>query len=277
MIKRGYNIVYEPDASVYHYHGIHQDGDEVRCANIVNIIENFPEIGLNKGKVNLGEIRVNAIIPSKGPPVFLGDTPQIEYTIHAAKNSKYIENVFVVTDDRETKRIAEKLGAKCPFERPLDLSRDYVGLEAVFKYSVDYLENNGILSDIIVTLEPTFPLRTEGLIDDIIEHTLLEGYDSVIAAVEENGSLWKEDAGIYQRIDGGDGPRKYKEKFFVGLRGLCCVTHSIFLRNERILGDKVGLYEVDNQLCSLEIRDNKALTNQELIRSINSQLGKGVI
>ena len=30
IIKKGFKIIYEPDSSVYHYHGIHQDGNSHR-------------------------------------------------------------------------------------------------------------------------------------------------------------------------------------------------------------------------------------------------------
>lgn len=39
VIERGYKIVYEPNASVYHYHGIHQALDRARCERVVRVIE----------------------------------------------------------------------------------------------------------------------------------------------------------------------------------------------------------------------------------------------
>ena len=39
IIDNGFKILYEPSASVYHYHGIHQDSNQERLINIVNIIE----------------------------------------------------------------------------------------------------------------------------------------------------------------------------------------------------------------------------------------------
>ncbi len=39
VLKKGYIIIYEPLASVYHYHGIHQTQDEKRCRRVVKIIE----------------------------------------------------------------------------------------------------------------------------------------------------------------------------------------------------------------------------------------------
>jgi glycosyltransferase involved in cell wall biosynthesis len=39
VIERGYKIVYEPQASVYHFHGIHQALDRARCERVVRVIE----------------------------------------------------------------------------------------------------------------------------------------------------------------------------------------------------------------------------------------------
>jgi glycosyltransferase involved in cell wall biosynthesis len=39
VLAAGYRIVYEPTASVYHHHGIHQGRDETRAARVVKVIE----------------------------------------------------------------------------------------------------------------------------------------------------------------------------------------------------------------------------------------------
>ena len=39
VVEYGYKIVYEPEASVYHYHGIHQGRDSERCERVVKVIE----------------------------------------------------------------------------------------------------------------------------------------------------------------------------------------------------------------------------------------------
>ena len=47
MLNLGYKLLYEPKASVYHYHGIHQDGNTERLENVVNIIER-QNLNINK-------------------------------------------------------------------------------------------------------------------------------------------------------------------------------------------------------------------------------------
>jgi len=39
VVQRGYRVVYEPAASVYHYHGIHQGGNRERAERVARVIE----------------------------------------------------------------------------------------------------------------------------------------------------------------------------------------------------------------------------------------------
>ena len=41
VIQKGYKIIYEPEAGVYHWHGVNQDMEPERCKRIVNILESL--------------------------------------------------------------------------------------------------------------------------------------------------------------------------------------------------------------------------------------------
>jgi glycosyltransferase involved in cell wall biosynthesis len=45
MINAGYSIIYEPNASVYHHHGIHQGRNERRASRVAEVIEYIRESG----------------------------------------------------------------------------------------------------------------------------------------------------------------------------------------------------------------------------------------
>lgn len=259
MIDRGLKLFYEPSASVYHYHGIHQDGNVERCDNVVRIIgEMQNELG-SVGQILPESLDIIALIPLRANDWRIGQHPQMRFTISAAANSKYISRVIVATDAKETADLAEVLGAECPFLRSEELSMDFVGIDAVCKDAVSRLDDLGIYPDLIVILEETFPFRSNGLIDKMIEHAVERGFDTVIAARRENGSIWQESESVgFDRLDSGDAPRHYKEKSYIGLRGLCCVTHPEFLRRGNIMGHNIGLFETDSQLSSFEVRDEGA-------------------
>ena len=72
----------------------------------------------------------------------------------------------------------------------------------------------------VVHIEETFPFRDDNLIDEVIKNILESGYDTVVAAKEENGCMWKQqDNEKFIRIDEGYIPRKFKKKTFIKWHG----------------------------------------------------------
>ena len=263
ILHEGYKIVYEPSASVYHYHGIYHHGNEDRCANTVRILETLkPDTG-NNIHIDIEKMNVVAVIPVKGNNVFLGDKPLIAYTVEQALQSKYINKVIVSTDNPELAKLSEELGASVPFLRDESLSEDYVDIEKVLQYSMERMEDLKIFPDIIVYLEITFPFRPKQLIDDMVIQLVENGFDSVLSVRKESRSLWREEDGKIERIDKGDIPRKYKEPCFIGLKGLCCVTHPEFVREGSLLGERIGIYEVNNPYSPIEVRGEEGFKKAE--------------
>jgi len=267
MINLGYKLVYEPSASVYHYHGIHQDGNIERLNNVVKIIENMASVKVNPGTLDPERLNIIAIIPIKGTDEMIGNVSQMSFTLKAAQESNFINSVYVITDNEYTSSRAIQLGAKVPYIRSKSFSHDYVGIESVLRDAIERIEKLGDYPDLVVILEETFPFREKGLIDEVIESTTLGGHDTVIASRRESGSLWQEvGSSKYKRLDSGEMPRKFKEKSYIGLKGLCCVTHPECIRNESIISNKVGLFKINNPLSQVEVRskDSRELADKIL-------------
>tara|TARA_B100000029_G_scaffold492747_1_gene554415 strand:- start:1912 stop:3252 length:1341 start_codon:yes stop_codon:yes gene_type:complete len=257
ILKKGFNILYEPKASVYHYHGINQSGNNDRLTTTAKIIENNLK-NYSVGKLNPSKLKIIAIVPVKGETKKFKNKTLLEQTIAQAKKSKYIKKIIISTDNKKTSKIAIKAGALCPFLRPNNLSLPFINLEAVQNFTLKKIEELKIHPDLIVHLEETFPFRTDNLIDEMIKRMLEEGFDTLIAAKEEGGWFWKEDENNkIIRIDQGDIPRNFKEKTFLGLKGLCMITYPEFIRDNKGLGKKIGLFKVNNSLSNFEIKSSQ--------------------
>jgi rhamnosyltransferase len=257
IINAKYTIVYEPEASVYHYHGIHQSQNKKRCENVVRIIEELDKQDGKKPKaLDPHKLKVVALIPLKGKSIELDGKSLLEVTINQAKDCPYVDHIIVSTDNNETAEFARGLGAEVPFMRDKNLSEDHVDLEHVYKYSVSEIEKQGIYADIIVTLETTFPFRPKGFITKLVDRLLEEGLDSVLAARSEYGICFVNKEGTLTQIGDGFVPRKYKDPVHVGVKGLGCATHPIFLREGKLLGEAVGIIETEDPMAFIEIRDN---------------------
>ncbi len=262
VIARGYRIIYEPEASVYHWHGIHQNGDRERCRNVVRILDS---LGVDahetrNAKLDVNALDVLALIPVKGEVQYCGKKPLLEYTVARATECALIDRVVVSTDNPDLAAVARRLGAETPFLRPENLSREYVDMDTVLQYSMERLEENGFLPDIVVVLEVTYPFRPRGFIDQMILKLVGEGVDTVIPVRAEFRTAWfTRDEGV-TLLGQGFMPRQLKNSpILISLLGLGCVTYPHVLREGQMIGNNVGILEVDDPYSCLEVRDHRSI------------------
>ena len=124
-----------------------------------------------------------------------------------------------------------------------------------------YLNDLKYKPDLIVHLEETFPFRNKSMIDNMIKELLKNKYDSIIACrKEQNYIIKKDENNFFTRVDEGNIPRNFKENPIVFLRGLCLITFPEIIKNsEDLMGKRIGLYNINNSLSSLEIRDLESM------------------
>ncbi|HPO90731.1 MAG TPA: acylneuraminate cytidylyltransferase family protein [Victivallales bacterium] len=114
---------------------------------------------------------------SKGIPRknirLLCNKPLIVWTIESAKKAKLLDRFVVSTEDEEIAEIAQRYGAEVVY-RPEELATDEATTLSVLQ---DILQK--IHADVVVLLQPTSPIRREGLIDYCIQKFIETGADSL--------------------------------------------------------------------------------------------------
>ena len=137
-------------------------------------------------------MNILAIIParegSKGIPKKnikkLVNKPLIAYTISEAKKSKFLSKIIVSTDSKKIEKIAKKLGSETMI-RPKKLAQDNSSTLHVIQHVIKNLKSlDNFDTDIVITLQPTSPLRTAADIDSAIKLFLKSKCDSVIGMTE---------------------------------------------------------------------------------------------
>ena len=270
VLKAGFRIFYEPTASVYHHHGIHHDGDPARCENIVRILESFgqQETKTSQNKIDADHLNVVCIIPVREEGLrLLAGKPLYEFAIDHAVYSSRIDTVVVSTDDQSIATNAKQAGADIILFRPVAESRFDVILELLMQSSLQSLEDEGNIPDLLVMLEPTYPFRQSNMIDQLVTQYLDGGFDTVIPARTEFNSCWMEEEGNYHRVDDGYIARQFKIPFYTGLKGLCCVCSPATVRTGQIFGENVGLFKVDGAISMIEVRTEPDVLLAETILS----------
>ena len=91
----------------------------------------------------------------------LNGKPLMAYTIEAALKSKCFDTVMVSTDSVKYKKIAEEYGAKVPFLRSKENSKDKTSPWEVVKEVLDKYKQMGKEYDTLCLLQPTSPLRDD--------------------------------------------------------------------------------------------------------------------
>ena len=273
VISEGLRIIYEPQASVYHWHGIHQDLNPDRAKNVVRILESFKSFSTKENNHQDPEdLNILAIIPVRGKTLEFGDSTLLETTIDSAKKSKYISEIIVSTDSNENAEIARMHDIDVPFIRPAVLSEEFIDIFEVVKFTLERVEEGSKHFDLVVLLEEVYPFREENLIDNMILQLIYKGQDTVIAAIQEKRSVWVQPDNESELINIEKDilmPRSLKKsRAFIGMLGICCVTHPMMIRTQSVLDGKTGLYKITNDFSSTTVRKDVDSHNAESMRQL---------
>jgi glycosyltransferase involved in cell wall biosynthesis len=262
----GFKLVYEPSASVYHYHGIHHNGDPIRCGNIISIIESLSRENTSTrvNNIDASSLNIVAVIPVREEGLTkLKSRALYEYTVDHARGCDLIDMVALSIDAGLAESVAQ-LADKILVRDAAD-SRFDVILEQLMQSSLRALEDQGIIPDVLVMLEPTYPFRSPELLDQLIKEFVKGGFDTVIPARTEFNSCWMEEDGAFHRLDDGYIARQFKKPFYTGLKGLCCVCTPSTVRQGQLFGENVGLVSIDDAVSTIEVRSPENVRLAEIL------------
>jgi len=175
----------------------------------------------------------------------------LEITINSAKKVKIIDNIYISTDSRLYESKAKKLGVKSFGLRKKKLSGDFVSTYVVLNDFLNiYKKKFKILPEIVLTLQPTSPLRTHKHINESLKLFLKnKSADSLVSCVEvphnfNPFSQFRLDNKIFPRLFLGKNfkpIRRQDKKILFSRNGAIYITR-INKRNKFIFGGKQITY-----------------------------------
>jgi CMP-N,N'-diacetyllegionaminic acid synthase len=188
-----------------------------------------------------------AVIParagSRGLPgkhlLLIGGSPMIMHTIRAATAAGRVDRVLVSTNDTAVARVVRRVGVEV-LARPDELAQDDSQTLPVIQHAVQHAEADGDRFELVVTLQPTAPLRTAAQIDAAIalldDPRVRSGASvsrlgipmSVIATLAD---------GHIRLVDRGNDARRQASPPAVRLTGGIYVTRRDLLDEGRLLDD----------------------------------------
>lgn len=215
-----------------------------------------------------------ALIParggSKGVPRknirYLMNKPLIAHSILDAIESRYIDKVYVSTDDLEIAKVSRQYGAEV-IERPFELASDTASSEAALSHALSEIEELGIILDYIVFIQCTSPIRTGEDIDQAIEQIKSEDSDSLLSVAPSHRFLWEKENGIAKSINYDYRQRPRRQDMnpqYVETGSIYIFKPWVIKKLNNRLGGKISLF-IMNEDTQWEI---DSLTDLEYVESL---------
>ena len=256
VIKSGAKLAYEPDACVYHHHGIHQDADETRANKIVNIMEkdSFSSDKLYEVKSNTKDLAV--IYDIKNYDAFRESL--LLKTIDSIQSSKKFSDILFTGN-------CKKAFELCMAKGVLTFQRDDedIGLSSSLRIALASFEVSNYVPDSVTVTSINYPFK-----DRETYELLLEGFYNSAMLPTTFGYLEKRpmiSVGGKEKIINSDlQPRDSVEKGVY----ICPIGHGYTdtpesFRSEKILFGKINLLQNNNSSSFYEVESPKDILKDE--------------
>ena len=254
IIESGLHLAYEPEAAVYHYHGIHQARDEARAQGVVRLMETLAD-GAVGDMIPEGfhpsSISVLNVVPVMGSIVSLDGINLLERCLRRVAASQYAPKTVVVSENRAALDLAEANGV-LSLSRPKSLAEPGIGVEEVIKYALAQMEQKHMFFDAVMYSNYQYAFHPERFYDAALERFCATGADTVLPSIEDYLPCWLESGGKIIGKDAALKPRGSQSPAMRGLAGLGTITSSEFIRSGNLLGDRISFLPVKSDLFALK-------------------------
>lgn len=164
--------------------------------------------------------------------------PLCFWVLQSATGSKYIDEVWVSTDDKKIKDAVLSLGLNVKvIDRPAEFATDKASTESVMLH---FAEN--VSFDVLNLIQATSPTTTSEDLDKAIEQFFAEGDDSLLTGVLYKKFFWTP-GGKPLNYDYRSRPMRQDFDGVVHENGAFYLTKKeILLKNKNRLGGRIGIF-----------------------------------
>jgi len=224
------------------------------------------------------KLKIIGIVPARGGSksiklkniTKLNNKPLLYYTAVEALKSKFLNQTFISTDNKDIAEIAIKEGLKFLEYRPKYLSSDNSKTIDAIIHLIKRIEVKlKYKPDLIVILQPTSPLRKSNNIDEAIKLYLKYKPSSVISAINLphnctpksimriNSKSYLE--GVFEKLDAQKKNRHKKESYLArNGAAIYVVAYDTLIKKKSLFGNKPIPYLMD-KISSIDIDDKEDL------------------
>ena len=272
VIQAGYKIIYEPEAAVYHHHGLHQGNTPERVKGVISIVERVDEKWVNGLPESLRPENANivAVVPMKGQ-VSNGtlEDRTLKNSISALQKARYVKKIYLMANDPS---LADQFGVN-GIDREKLPDIDSLSLDELMQNALQLIETQNDFPDALLYVNYDYLFRPEGLFDELIRDALYKGYDTVFPGLVDYGHYWFNNGNEeFKQTDSSLKSRDQREPIYRALYGLGCLSAVSVIRSGKMVDGKIGILPIDSTKSSLRIRDLES--EKTYSRFLNFQYGE---
>jgi hypothetical protein len=264
MIEVGYHLVYEPAATVYHHHGIHQNMAETRARNVVSVLEEVEaekDINGLPAPMRPANTHLTAVCPIWRE---LTDDTVLDSLLSDLAQSSFVDSSYVLADPT----LVEPSGDVPLIDRPASLDSPEKTIEDVLAYALETIESREEYPDALVYANCLFPTRPDDFFDNLVRHYQYEGRDTVFGGYEDYNNYWiKSNDEEFEVVGDGLKPRSEKQPLYRALYGLGTVADTSVIRQGTLVGEHVGIIPLTDEQYTRKLKHTA--TDQQPHRGVH--------
>ena len=255
VVEASYKIVYDPDAAVYHHHGLHQGNAPKRAKGVVSIIEQVDQDIVNELPESLRpeHAHIAAVVPVKNE-ITTGSLEErlLKDTIVSLQRAKYVDSIYLVGVMPE---LAEQYNIQF-VDRKTIANHEMINLDDFLRQTLNIIENKSEYPEALLYVNYDYPFRPTDMFDKLILDAQYKGYDTVFSGLVDYGHYWfRNGDDDFKQTDPSLGARENREPIYRALYGLGCVTSSWLIRTGKMIGGKIGILPVYDQNIAIRLRE----------------------
>ena len=268
VTENNLHIVYEPNAEVYHHHGLHQGNPKERVRGVVSIIEKLDNDIVNDLPTSLKpeNIQIIAVVPVKDDSRLSAKKEiLLDETIKSIKKSKFINSIYILSNHEYKIADEESWIDRSDIKKANNLS-----IDILMSSALEIIESKGFNPSLLMYINYEY-LYKLNKIDQLVIERQYKGYDTVFPGYEDYGHYWIENEETYEQINKSLDPRSERSPSFSALYGQGCLASASNIRKGKLVAGKIGILHVQDFRYTLRLNRNsiRDLIEDGIIQSLD--------
>ena len=238
ILKKKFNIVYEPKASVWHYHGLNHSNDDKRSSGVGKILEDLViEKSKNTASIQ-GTHNLLTIIshnPQKKNDIFLKELKRFKKTIG---KKIFLGDICILTHSSQTRK---KIKKDLFYDSFLIKNKNLRTIKKIKTGLSKFEKINGKIVDAVMIIDLDYIFKNITEYKKLFEKFFSDRYDTVIPIKEDYDMYWrKQPNSDLIRLDDAGKLRKFKKPLYKSLSSFATVIKPELINDEKRLGNDIG-------------------------------------